>query len=264
MLEKFRLELEDRYPACTVYKDVHAIVVAYSDGCRVDVSTCVFWGWSKQNTPVYLMPDGNDWWMQTSPPAHNAYIKRADERSGGKLKRTAKLLKYWRECRDPTVPISSFHIEMLLAAHRTCDGIKGYAQCVTEALQLLAERQCPRFSRPTRNRRVHRRNSQHERKGQSIAFGHLFSRTREGRAGMLSLTATPPKRNDSGHCIQQQLSEVTGSPTMKEADPTNIAQEQNSDAHCCDWLPPVGCIREQSRSWQYSSRSRYPQGWQPR
>jgi len=148
MLEKFRLELEDRYPACTVYKDVHAIVVAFSDGCRVDVVPAIFFGWSKQNTPIYWMPDGNDWWMETSPPAHNAYIKKADERSFWKLKRTAKLLKYWRTCREPQVPISSFHIEMLLAANRTCDGIKGYAQCVTEAFQMLADRQCRDFQDP--------------------------------------------------------------------------------------------------------------------
>jgi tRNA nucleotidyltransferase (CCA-adding enzyme) len=52
MLEKFRLELEDRYPSCVVYKDVHAIVVAYSDGCKVDVVPAVFFVWSKQNTPI--------------------------------------------------------------------------------------------------------------------------------------------------------------------------------------------------------------------
>lgn len=148
LLEKFRLELEDRYPACVVYKDVHAIVVEYSDGCRVDVVPAVFFEWGSQNTPVYWMPDGRDWWMATSPPAHNAYIKRADERSIGKLKRTAKLLKYWKECRQPQVPISSFHIEMLLAATRTCEGIKGYAQCVTEAFQMLADRQCRDFQDP--------------------------------------------------------------------------------------------------------------------
>jgi len=84
----------------------------------VDVVPAIFGGWSNQNTPIYWMPNGEGWWMNSSPPAHNTYIKKAEERSGGKLKRTAKLIKYWRECRDPKIPISSFHIEMLLAAHR--------------------------------------------------------------------------------------------------------------------------------------------------
>jgi len=148
VLDNLRTELQARYPSCTVYKDVHAIVVAYSDGCMVDVVPAIFGGWSNQNTPIYWMPNGEGWWMNSSPPAHNTYIKKADERSGGKLKRTAKLIKYWRECRDPKIPISSFHIEMLLAAHKICDGPKGYAQCIVEAFQILADRQCRDFQDP--------------------------------------------------------------------------------------------------------------------
>lgn len=149
MLDNIRAELQARYPNSTIYKDVHAIVVSYAaDGCNVDVVPAVFAGWSKLKQPIYWMPNGDGWWMNTSPEAHNAYLKKANERSGGKLKRTAQLLKYWRECRSPRVPISSFHIEMLLAAHGICDGVKSYAQRVTEALQLLAERQCRDFQDP--------------------------------------------------------------------------------------------------------------------
>lgn len=149
MLDNIRAELKARYPTTPIYKDVHAVVVNYnSDGCNVDVVPAVFAGWGEHKQPVYWMPDGAGWWMNTSPEAHNAYLQKANERSGGKLKRTAQLLKFWRECRTPKVSISSFHIEMLLAEHRICDGVKSYAARVTEAFQLLAARKCRSFPDP--------------------------------------------------------------------------------------------------------------------
>jgi signal transduction histidine kinase len=48
------------------------------------------------------------------------YIREADVRSGGKLRHVAQLMKHWRECRSPRVPLSSFHIEMLLVSARNC------------------------------------------------------------------------------------------------------------------------------------------------
>jgi hypothetical protein len=57
-------------------------------------------------------------------------------------------MKYWRECRTPRVPLSSFHIEMLLASEGICAGVKSYAACVTETLQLIAERECRALQDP--------------------------------------------------------------------------------------------------------------------
>lgn len=151
MLDRIRTELQARYPYSTIYKDVHAIVVSYaSDGCNVDVVPAIYAEWGEHGHPVYWMPDGSGGWMNASPEAHNNYLRKADERSGGKLKRTAQLLKFWRECRSPKIPISSLHMEMLLAAHAICDGPKGYSQMLTEAFQLLAERKCSDFIDPLR------------------------------------------------------------------------------------------------------------------
>lgn len=149
MLDNIKADLQARYPSSSIYKDVHAIVVSYaSDGCNVDVVPAIYAEWGRHNLPVYWMPDGKGGWMNTSPEAHNVHLKKADERSGGTLKRTAQLLKFWRECRSPKVPISSFHMEMLLAEHKICDGVKSYARRLTEAFQLLAERQCRDFQDP--------------------------------------------------------------------------------------------------------------------
>jgi len=147
-LDNLRRDLEARYPSSTVYRDVHAIVVSFSDGVNVDVVPAAFHGMTQNNWAVYKMPDGAGNWMQSSPELHAQYIKEADTKTTGKLRRTAQLMKFWRECRSPRVPLSSFHIEMLLASSRICEGAKSYAECVTELLQLLAQRECQAFRDP--------------------------------------------------------------------------------------------------------------------
>jgi Second Messenger Oligonucleotide or Dinucleotide Synthetase domain len=147
-LDNLRKDLEARYPYSNVYRDVHAVVISFSDGVNVDVVPASFQGMTEKNWPIYRMPDGSTGWMQTSPEVHARYIKEADDKSGGKLRRMAQLMKFWRECRSPKVALSSFHIEMLLAYYGICDGIKSYAQCVTETLQTLAQRQCQALQDP--------------------------------------------------------------------------------------------------------------------
>jgi hypothetical protein len=138
-LERIRIELMGRYPNTPVYTDVHAVVVPFSQGVSVDVVPAVFDGMLPNNWPLYLIPDGAGGWMPSCPELHNKYIREADVRSRGKLRRVAQLVKYWRECRSPRVPLSSFHIEMLLASEGLCTGAKSYAACVTETLQRIAE-----------------------------------------------------------------------------------------------------------------------------
>lgn len=144
VLDEVRKQLEDRYTQTDVGRDGQAIVVAFSDGkYPVDVVPAVYKGPSAQhnNYPIYWIPDGDGWWMESGPQAHNKYINDADTLSGGKLKNVAKLLKYWRVCRDPAIPLNSFHVELLLAQERVCVGPKSYAMCMYLALKLLSERQ---------------------------------------------------------------------------------------------------------------------------
>lgn len=141
-LERIRTELLKRYPNTDVYTDVQAVVVPFSQGASVDVVPAVFEGMLPNNWPMYHIPDGAGGWMPACPELHNKFIREADNRSTGKLRRVAQLIKFWRECRSPRIPLSSFHIEMLLAHSGICTGVKSYAACVTETLQLLAEREC--------------------------------------------------------------------------------------------------------------------------
>ncbi len=141
MLNNFRQELAARFRSTDVSRDVHAVVVRFTD-CQIDVVPAFFAGMTADKQPMYAIPDGRGDWMTTSPAQHNAYIRQADEASRGKLRGTAQLLKFWRECRQSPVALSSFHIEMVLAAEGTCRGVKSYAECLTEVLQGLAQRDC--------------------------------------------------------------------------------------------------------------------------
>lgn len=143
MLDNLRVALEGRFPNTSIRRDVHAIVVVFSSGVQVDVVPAYFAGMSQQSrVPIYAMPDGGGGWMRVSPDAHAAYIGAADTRAVGKLRGTARIMKYWRSCRTPTIPLSSFHIEMVLAQENICVGVKSYAQCFTELLMKLAARNC--------------------------------------------------------------------------------------------------------------------------
>ena len=150
ILDKFRREIKERLPNTKVGRDVHAVVVEFSD-MDIDVVPAAWGGFSKEyKRPLYYIPDGNGGWMVTSPEIHNGYIALKNQESGGKLRAVAQLFKFGRVCREPAIPISSFHIEMVLASEGICTGVKSYAVCMTEMLQKMAERDCAGFLDPYR------------------------------------------------------------------------------------------------------------------
>lgn len=140
-LNKVKSEMYARFTSTTVRRDVQAVALEFGD-CSVDIVLAFYAGATPKGWPLYYIPNGTNGWMRTSPGLHNAYVKREDEAAGGKIRGTAQLLKFWRECRTPRVPLSSFHIEMVLASAGICKGAKSYAACVTQALQELAAKEC--------------------------------------------------------------------------------------------------------------------------
>jgi hypothetical protein len=141
VLANIKKELDGRFPNTSIYTDVNAIAIDFSD-CHADVVPVFYADKTEDGWPLYYMPDGSGGWMKTSPGKHNKCINDADAASGGMLKRTAQLMKFWRECRSPRIPLSSFHIEMVLASEKICVGVKSYADCIKELLQSLAKREC--------------------------------------------------------------------------------------------------------------------------
>lgn len=139
VLKNVRQQLQDRYTQTAIGKDGQAVVVDFGDGRHpVDVVPAVYTGPGYNNYPVYEIPNGSGDWMHTSPEVHNKYIAEADQRSGYKLQRVARLLKFWRSTRN--APLNSFHLELLLAQSGICTVPKSYAESVADALSLLYQR----------------------------------------------------------------------------------------------------------------------------
>jgi hypothetical protein len=148
VLDNLRANLEERFRYTPIYRDVHAIVLEFSEG-TVDVVPAAWAEFSdRYKRPIYWIPDGSGNWMRTSPELHNDYLSNKNSESGSKLRAAAQLMKFWRECRSPRIPLSSFHIEMVLATENVCTGIKGYADWITEILQILAARDCAAIRDP--------------------------------------------------------------------------------------------------------------------
>jgi hypothetical protein len=80
---------------------------------RLEVTPCTFNG--LVNTPEgmkssYDIANFNDGWMKASPQAHNAYVKRVNDRLSGKLKPLIQLVKAWKFYNN--IPITSFYLEL--------------------------------------------------------------------------------------------------------------------------------------------------------
>lgn len=146
VLRRLRGQLNATFALTEVRRDQVAVVVQFGKGDRaVDVVPAVFDRMVIVDgvgtmRPRFLIPNGDGRWQQTSPGAHDAYIAQADLISGYKLKRVARMLKFWRGCRSPAVPLQSFHAELVLAATGACVGAKSYAECMLDAFAALAAR----------------------------------------------------------------------------------------------------------------------------
>jgi len=141
--------LADRFPSTAVSRSGQAVVIDFEQGgFAVEVVPSIFWEFRPFSTPIYLIPDGEGEYIETSPQRQNSYIKTQDEKTGGKLRRTIQLLKFWRENRSSRVPLHSFHLEILLACSGVCVGQKPFGRCVYESFRLLRNRHCRAFTDP--------------------------------------------------------------------------------------------------------------------
>lgn len=150
VLKHVREQLQNRYWNTAVGVDKQAVVVSFSDHKHpVDVVPAIYQGLdSKNKYAIYAIPDGEGWWMYTSPQGHNKFIATEDNKSRGKLKQTVKFIKHWRECRQPSIPLNTFHLELLLAKERVLVGKMGLATCFHKALMLLHQRKCRALTDP--------------------------------------------------------------------------------------------------------------------
>lgn len=150
VLNNVRVALRQTFPNTDLGKDAQAIVISFTDGRSVDVVPGWWKGTQSNNWPLYAIPDGQDDWMQTAPDTHGKYISDGDSASGGKLKSVVKILKNWKQSRALPLPLTAFHLELLMTQERTCAPGKTLSACVADALGLLALRECRALQDPCR------------------------------------------------------------------------------------------------------------------
>lgn len=138
LLRQVRDDLQSRFPSTEIRRDEMSIVVEFSQGDHaVDVVPAIFRSPTQSGYPLFSIPDGSGGWLDTSPDLHFKYLRDADARSGGKLKRVIQLVKWWRVCRTPNVPLLSFHIEMALALSRAAVGAAPYSQVLALGFNVM-------------------------------------------------------------------------------------------------------------------------------
>lgn len=143
VLRKIREDLEDRYINTAIRTDEQAVVVSFGQGQHsLDVVPAIFHTLDLKKGAIYWIPDGSGGWIETAPDSHNRYFSKAVERSGNKLPKVVQLIKWWKYSRANSIPLNTFHVDMLLASSDICVGIKSYAQCLYETFNLLAQREC--------------------------------------------------------------------------------------------------------------------------
>ena len=142
LLNWIRDDLDQRFASTVVGRNGLAVTLRFGGGEHgVDVVPAVYDRPLANGHPLYLIPDGNGGWLNTAPSAHERYLRDANLRSGGKLIRLVRLLKHWRATRTPSIPLSSFHLELVLASEGVAEQVAGYSTLVTSALATLADRE---------------------------------------------------------------------------------------------------------------------------
>lgn len=143
-LERTKRALSTRFRSTDVWIDGPAVVVGFGQGAgAVDVVPGVWVGTTDTSPkyPVYEIPDGAGGWRRTAPQRHTKYLRDEDERSGHKLSKVIRLLKGWKYARSPKIPISGFHLELLLAKEQVCVGARSYQNCLLDAFRLIRDRE---------------------------------------------------------------------------------------------------------------------------
>jgi Second Messenger Oligonucleotide or Dinucleotide Synthetase domain len=114
LIGRVRGDLQQRYQLTTVRRDGQAVVVNFGGGEHsVDVVPAVFGKLGQ--TLSYLIPDGNGGWLETFPDAERKYLLERDLRSGKKLLRLVRLMKWWSFARSTTSGVKSRYLENFLS-----------------------------------------------------------------------------------------------------------------------------------------------------
>ena len=106
--------LANRFPNTGVRVTTPTVLVPFgiAKSESTEVAPCDYVKY-KNGFNVYDIADGSGEWFNSSPDAHNYYVREIDKKHNGKVKNLIRLIKAWKYYQN--VPISSFYIELRVA-----------------------------------------------------------------------------------------------------------------------------------------------------
>jgi hypothetical protein len=94
----------------------------------------------------YWIPDYENGWMSSSPDAHNAYVRRENDRLGGMVKSLIQFVKAWKFYLD--VPIVSFYLELRVTKYCETEKVIRYDEDISRFFDWLEKNGLPNMQDP--------------------------------------------------------------------------------------------------------------------
>lgn len=117
ILNRLRQILQDRFPSTGAHVDCPAVKLPFAGGEweKTEVVPADYIKKTESGHLIYEIPDCSGAWMRSSPDAHNAYVRRINEKLGYKVKPLIRFIKAWKYYQN--VPVSSFYLELRVAKY---------------------------------------------------------------------------------------------------------------------------------------------------
>ena len=117
-LQKLKKALAERFPNTGVTVRCPAVKVPFGKLAKETIEIVPGDLMSTEPNRIYDIPNCAGGWMKTSPDAHNAYVRKINDKLSKEVKPLIRYIKAWKYYRS--VPISSFYLEMRIAKY--CEG----------------------------------------------------------------------------------------------------------------------------------------------
>jgi hypothetical protein len=147
-LTKVRDALANRFPNTGVRVNCPAVVVPFGTVAKesTEVVAADYVRETTGNHSVYEIPNCSDGWMESSPEAHNAYVRRIDAKLSSKVKPLIRFIKAWKFYQN--VPVSSFYLELQVARYADGESSILYSTDVKRLLCWLDSNGLPKMQDP--------------------------------------------------------------------------------------------------------------------
>lgn len=117
-LNRMRNALSKRFSKTDISVSRPAVIIRFGTNAKesTEITPAKYISLTKKGKyRIYRIPDSSSGWIFSSPHAHNAYVRKIDQKLDGQVKPLIRFIKVWKYCQK--VPISSFYLELRVAKY---------------------------------------------------------------------------------------------------------------------------------------------------